>query len=287
MAKKRIQEIKVGLFIFVGIALAFIFVFSIGGEKHLFEDQYTLYVDFKDVGGLRAGAPVRLAGVDVGTVEMVSFSSELTSKLIRVELKIKTDVKDRIRKNSIASIKTKGVLGDKYISITMGNPDEKILEDGKHLTSSETVELFGYLERADRIVDNTVSITESLDTFLKPIKDKESGENVASIIAAADEIVKEVKDGEGSLHTLIYGGKDETADTISNLDASLVSLRSILEKVDKGEGTLGALVNDPSAYEDLKILLGGANRSKVIKAVVNYTIQKRKKEKLKEEKEKK
>ncbi len=286
MAKKRIQEIKVGLFIFAGIALAFIFVFSIGGEKHLFEDQYTLYVDFKDVGGLRAGAPVRLAGVDVGTVEMVSFSSELKSKLIRVELKIKTDVKDRIRKNSIASIKTKGVLGDKYISITMGNPDEKILEDGKYLTSSETVEIFGYLERADKIVDNTVSITESLDIFLKPIKDKKSGENVASIIEAADEIVKEVKDGEGSLHTLIYGGKDETADTISNLDASLVSLRSILDKVDKGEGTLGALVNDPSAYEDLKILLGGANRSKVIKAVVNYTIQKRKKEKLKEEKEK-
>ena len=286
MAKKRIQEIKVGLFIFVGIALAFIFIFSIGGEKHLFEDQYTLYVDFKDVGGLRAGAPVRLAGVDVGTVEMVSFSSELKSKLIRVELKIKTDVKDRIRKNSIASIKTKGVLGDKYISITMGNPGEKILKDGQSLTSSETVELFGYLERADRIVDNTVSITESLDTFLKPIKEKGSGENVASIIKAADEIVKEVKDGEGSLHTLIYGGKDETADTISNLDASLVSIRSILEKVDKGEGTLGALVNDPSAYEDLKILLGGANRSKVIKAVVNYTIQKRKKEKLKEEKEK-
>jgi phospholipid/cholesterol/gamma-HCH transport system substrate-binding protein len=285
MAKRTIQEIRVGLFIFVGLALAFIFVFSIGSEKHLFEKQYTLYVHFKDVGGLRAGAPVRLAGVDVGTVSMVSFPTDLKKKLIDVELKINTNVKKRIREDSVASINTKGVLGDKYISITMGSPDKKIMADGQRLTSVESVELFGYLERADKIVDNTLSITESLDTFLKPIKDKKSGENVASIIESADEIVTEIKDGEGSLHTIIYGGQEETADTISNLDASLVSLRSILEKVDKGEGTLGALVNDPTAYEDLKILLGGAKRSKVIKAVVNYSIQKKKKEIEKEEKQ--
>ncbi len=283
MAKKTIQEIRVGLFIFVGLALAFILVFSIGSEKHLFEEQYTLYVHFKDVGGLRAGAPVRLAGVDVGTVSMVSFPTDLEKKLIDVELKISTDVRKRIRTDSVASIKTKGVLGDKYVSITMGSPSKKMLADGQRLESEESVELFGYLERADKIVDNTLSITESLDAFLKPIKEKKSGENVARIIESADDIVTEVRDGEGSLHTIIYGGKEETADTISNLDASLVSLRSILEKVDKGEGTLGALVNDPTAYEDLKILLGGANRSKVIRAVVKYSIQKKKKEKEKEE----
>jgi len=283
MAKKTIQEIRVGLFIFVGLALAFILVFSIGSEKHLFEEQYTLYVHFKDVGGLRAGAPVRLAGVDVGTVSMVSFPTDLEKKLIDVELKISTDVRKRIRTDSVASIKTKGVLGDKYVSITMGSPSKKMLADGQRLESEESVELFGYLERADKIVDNTLSITESLDAFLKPIKKKKSGENVARIIESADDIVTEVRDGEGSLHTIIYGGKEETADTISNLDASLVSLRSILEKVDKGEGTLGALVNDPTAYEDLKILLGGANRSKVIRAVVKYSIQKKKKEKEKEE----
>ena len=276
MAKKTIQDIKVGLFIFIAIALAFIVVFSIGSEKQLFESQYTLYANFKDVGGLREGAPVRLAGVDVGTVSRVWFLDDLEEKLVGAELKINKSVKERIRSDSTASIQTMGLLGDKFIFITMGDPTERILKDGDFITSSETVSLYGYIERADKIVGNIESITDSLDNFLSPLKKEESGEDVAKIIKTTDELVSEIKDGQGTLHTLIYGGEEE--DTVDDLNDSLAKLNSILTKIDEGEGTLGALINDPTLYEDLKIIMGGAKRSKTIKAVVNHTIKKQKKE---------
>lgn len=277
MAKKTIQEIKVGLFIFIAIALAFIVVFSIGSEKQLFDSQYTLYANFRDVGGLREGAPIRLAGVDVGTVSRVWFLDDLEEKLVGAELKINTSVKERIRSDSTASIQTMGLLGDKFIFITMGDPTEKILKDGDFIPSSETVSLYGYIERADKIVGNIERITDSLDNFLSPLKEKESGEDLAKIIKSTDELVSELKDGQGTLHALIYGGEEEE-DTMSNLNESLSKLNSILTKIDEGEGTLGSLINDPTLYEDLKIIMGGAKRSKTIKAVVDYSIKKKQKE---------
>jgi phospholipid/cholesterol/gamma-HCH transport system substrate-binding protein len=283
MAKKSIQDIKVGLFIFIGIALAFIVVFSIGSEKHLFEPQYTLYVNFKDVGGLREGAPVRLAGVDVGTVSRIWFLDDLAERLIGVELQVKTTVMERIRADSTASIQTMGLLGDKFVSISMGSPDTDILEEGAFIPASETVGLYGYIERADKIVNNIESITDSLDALFSPLKEKGSGDDLARVINATDELVTEIKEGDGTLHALIYGGEEtETSNTISDLNDSVTALKSILEKIDNGEGTLGALVNDPTLYEDLKIVLGGAKRSKVIKTVVDYSIKKKKKEEAEE-----
>lgn len=274
MAKKTFQEIRVGIFIFIGILLAFVMIFSIGGQEQLFQSQYDIYANFTDVAGLREGAPVRLAGVDVGTVSRIWFLSDIDAKMLGVELRLDSGVQERIRKDSVASIKTMGVLGDKYISITMGSSHEPILGDGDYIESTDPIEMYALLDRGDKIVKNVESITESLDSLLVFMKEEESGENVASILANIDEIVSEVRGGEGTLHALIYGGKSTTEDSLSSLDSSLSRLDSILTKIDEGEGTLGALVNDPSAYEDLKIILGGAKRSKALKAVVNITTKK-------------
>jgi phospholipid/cholesterol/gamma-HCH transport system substrate-binding protein len=276
MAAKMAQEIRVGLFIFIGLVLAFIVVFSIGSKNQLFREQYTLFTNFSDVGGLMAGAPIRLAGVDVGTVSRIWFLTDRNKRLVGVELKINTDVKERIHEDSIATIQTMGLLGDKYISITMGSPDQPVLQNGDYLTSTESVELYAYLARADKIVNNIETITDSLNTFLTPIKEGGSGEDVARILKNTDEIVTEIKSGSGTLHTLVYG-EEGTSNAVENLNASTDRLNSILTKVDEGEGTLGALVNDPTLYEDLKTLMGGASRSRIIKAVVDLSLKKGKK----------
>lgn len=277
MATKTTQEIRVGLFIFIGLILAFIVVFSIGGKNQLFREQYTLFTNFKDVGGLIAGSPVRLAGVEVGTVSRIWFLTEREKRLVGVELKINSSVKERIHDDSTASIRTMGVLGDKYIAVTIGSPDKPVLADGDFLTSIETVELLAYLEKADKIVNNIENITDSLNAFMTPLKEGGSGEDVARILSNTDKIVTEIKDGDGTLHSLVYGDTTDGKNTMKKLDNSAERLDSILTKIDSGEGTLGALVNDPTLYEDLKTLMGGAKRSKIIKAVVDITMRKAKK----------
>ncbi len=122
---------------------------------------------------------------------------------------------------------------------------------------------------------------------MTPLKEQDSGEDVARILDNADMIVTEIKEGDGTLHSLVYGDTEGGENTMESLDNSAERLDSILKKIDSGEGTLGALVNDPTLYEDLKTLMGGAKRSRVIKAVVDLSIKKGKKAPpdMKEEKE--
>ena len=83
--------------------------------------------------------------------------------------------------------------------------------------------------------------------------------------------MREVAEGEGILHTLIYE-RPRDQDMVNQLVTAGTRLNSILGKIDAGDGTLGLLVNDPSLYEDLTTLLGGAQRSLVIRSMVRMAV---------------
>jgi phospholipid/cholesterol/gamma-HCH transport system substrate-binding protein len=91
-------------------------------------------------------------------------------------------------------------------------------------------------------------------------------------MANVKDVTGRVKTGPGMLHEAIYR-KDEKG-LVTNLSEAATSLNAILAKVKRGEGTLGAFVNDPTLYEDLTIITGGAKRSGMVKRVVKYTIRK-------------
>src|SRR5688500_19159767 len=112
-------ELKVGVFVFVGILALGAMIIILGSKQDMFARQYPLWTEFKEVSGLAVGAPVRLAGVNVGIVDRIDFPQEGKTDL-RVLLMIRTDVRERIREDSRASISTQGVLGDKFISLTLG-----------------------------------------------------------------------------------------------------------------------------------------------------------------------
>jgi phospholipid/cholesterol/gamma-HCH transport system substrate-binding protein len=99
-----------------------------------------------------------------------------------------------------------------------------------------------------------------------------------------------VRGGKGLLHAILYdpaGGElvnnlsvasGSAGDLMKDLSSTVKSIDNIVKKVERGEGTLGGIVNDPTVYEDLKVILGGAKRSTIIKALVRYTIKQKKAE---------
>jgi hypothetical protein len=102
------------------------------------------------------------------------------------------------------------------------------------------------------------------------IYDEYTGGGVGSIersLARFENILREIDQGEGILHSLIYDAPTEQDLVIEALEAG-ARLNSILAKIDRGEGTLGMIVNDPTLYEDLKLLVGGANRSAVVRGMI-------------------
>ncbi|HEY3066561.1 MAG TPA: outer membrane lipid asymmetry maintenance protein MlaD [Methylomirabilota bacterium] len=118
-------NVAVGIFVVLGIlALGYLSIKL--GRVSLFGSRgYEVSVDFPSIGGLKAGSSVEIAGVDVGEVERIG----LVDYQARVVLRINTDVK--LQEDSIASIKTKGLIGEKYIRISPGGSDKVIPPGGK------------------------------------------------------------------------------------------------------------------------------------------------------------
>ncbi|HET7506322.1 MAG TPA: outer membrane lipid asymmetry maintenance protein MlaD [Kofleriaceae bacterium] len=130
MANPSRLEISVGVFVALGLAIVAYLAVSLGNVRILAGDQTTLVARFSSIGDLRKAAPVRIAGVSVGKVGKI----ELADYVARIELLIDADVK--IPSDTIASIRTSGLLGESFVSLSPGG-SERMLRDGDAIVQTE------------------------------------------------------------------------------------------------------------------------------------------------------
>jgi len=129
--KKFDIELTVGFFLLMGIlSLAYMSV-KLGKLEVMGGGSYTLYAEFEKVGGIKPGAVIEIAGVDIGTIKSI----RLDNYQALIELSIRNGVK--IQEDAIASIKTKGLIGEKYVQISPG-ASEKILTGGGKIRETES-----------------------------------------------------------------------------------------------------------------------------------------------------
>lgn len=266
MDRKVANNVVVGVFITLGV-IAFVFLlFNIGGGTSLFSSQLHVIGRFTQVKGLHQGSEVSLSGLRIGVVKDIRIASDGSKDLI-VELAISKKFAANLRKNSSATIKTQGVLGDKYVEVSIGSEDSPPLRNGDPINSGEQADLFtrsgNLVTDVSRYFDKDGEVTVLLHNLNK------LSENLVDLSS-------QFKNQKSAVHELIYGNSG------THINKSVASLDSILQKIDQGEGTLGALVNDPSVYEDLKTMMGGAKRSTVLKYFMKQFIDSGEKEAVKE-----
>ena len=116
--KDLIREILAGAFFLLGVIVLFVFIFTIGRDKGLTEKKFQISILFRNVGGLTEGAPVRLAGVNIGTVSSIEFlEQETQGRRVKVELNIFEKFRKQLNGSVRFTIKTEGLLGEKLVEI--------------------------------------------------------------------------------------------------------------------------------------------------------------------------
>ena len=305
MEGDRGLSLRVGAFVLLALAGLATAILSISSQSGIFTPRYALFAHFQNVQGLVGGASVRLAGTRVGRVERVSLGARPTGEpAVEVVLHIERAVQQRIRSDSSASIGTIGLLGDRYVEIAIGTGAGRVLQDGDGIPSVDPRNLDAVIDRGAVALDNIATLAGHLNSVFEEFDRKESGvalvdslaalgdianevregegllhsliydeyagsgvESIESSLATLEKILKEIDEGEGVLHTLIYEAPEEQDVVFQVLEAG-ARLNSILAKIDRGEGTFGLLLNDPTLYEELKLLVGGANRSAVVRTMI-------------------
>ena len=251
--RERSIAIRAGVFLAMGLALAGLVIFIIGKERNFFDRQVTLMGAFADVDGLQLDAPVRLGGLQVGRVTHIEFATDLEDKRILVTLQIAEKFHDRVRKDSIARVTNRGILGDKAVDISLGTPAAERLEDGAEITTGASGELTALIKGAGEIVDNTVAITTDLRVIVKAYTDPDLKKDLMGFVKGARGLVDEVQTGKGAVHALIYDKKTgadmqrlmtSVADTVARLDGAVAQVEIMLRDVREKDGTLHALIYD-------------------------------------------
>ena len=315
MDRDRRTSLWVGLFALAALVAFAGAVLSLTAERGFWKPRYRLVAYFESVQGLVQGAPVRLAGKDVGSVESVSFSPLGSSKPpIRVEISVDASVQDRIRSDSQATVGTIGLLGDRYVELTLGSEAGEVLADGAELRSATPLDPSDVMAKGTLALDGVAQLANNLNQVVLDFGKQMGVSRMADAARAFADVATQVREGKGLLHSLIY--EPSQGRGLESLDRSLVMLEnalskvaqgdgvlhsliyepapkgefltqtaqagehlnSILGKIDRGEGTLGMLVSDPTLYDDLKQLVGGAQRSLLVRSLVRMSTESQGKE---------
>ncbi len=259
MRRKLDIEIKAGIFLFFSLVVAMITILMMGGGKSLFERNYKIKMEVPDAGGLAKGAVVRSGGLKIGRVEEISFTSNYDSVVIT--LLINQKYQQRVRKDSLVRFQTQGVLGDKYLEIAGGSADQAALAEGESIHAEEGKDLSTVLSDGSSAVQLLKENLANLKVITGSMAQKNQMANIMRDLESTTANLKAVT------HAMKAGNlTQELATTVKNF-------RLVSEKVKNGEGTIGALFTDASLYEDLKGLIGGANRSNVLKFFVRQAVK--------------
>jgi phospholipid/cholesterol/gamma-HCH transport system substrate-binding protein len=250
---------RVGVLLLASLAVAVFAIFFIGKETSLFSLKNEYFIRFQSVSGLKAGNPVQLNGVEVGTVERVILPEDPDESTIQVWITIERRYAERVRQDSQGRIKTLGLLGDKYVEITSGSPEAPQVASGEEIPAAPATDVDALLASGEDTMDNVVAISASLKSILERMESGEGllgqltantpegerfSESVVRTMETVERVANKIEGGEGPLGHLL-----NDAEMSARLDSVLTRLDTLLADAREGEGLLPAMLNDPATKE--------------------------------------
>jgi phospholipid/cholesterol/gamma-HCH transport system substrate-binding protein len=282
---KNTLETRLGIY-FVLVAFAGVLLLELSGIG-LFKRGYTLHGDFLSVQELKAGDPVKMAGVQVGRVEKIGFHENK----VRVSMRLTRE--HQIRTDSIATVKFTGLMGQNFVSLSLGSAVTHFQHDDV-LKTTEQADLSSLIARLDDVASGVENLTksfsgDSIQNILGPMTDflKQNNPRFAILFANLQRISQEIADGKGTVGKLISddtlhrsllassqdfqaASKDlrglvpdtraalgeakstlaEARSTISTAKETVNDAKKVVGEINEGKGTLGKLAKDEALYRE-------------------------------------
>lgn len=292
-------QVRVGVFIICALLFLAGGIILMGKKTKLFTTTGTLSVIMRDVAGLKVGAPVWLAGIDVGIVTRLGFEHPETSNEVEIVLEVDKESLKKIGPDSVVTIKTRGLMGEKYVDITPGaayatTPVRRLvgqqtvrLEDVMKKADSSFEMLNGIIGRVNqgegtlgrfsrdpKLYENLVLLSRQLNqivvninsgkgTIGKLIGSREPYDRLVAILERADQTLQEIREADGTMNRFIHDRQlyDKLVSLADKSVQAADDVRALNRKISSPEGTIGLLINDRKLYDRSTDLLTRADNS--------------------------
>jgi phospholipid/cholesterol/gamma-HCH transport system substrate-binding protein len=254
---------RVGLFVLLGAAALFAGVVLVGTQEGLFHPTFRVSAYVNSVEGVRSGSAVRLDGVDIGIVDGVEVSPR--DNKVRLDLKLNAGAKGFVRKDSYATIRPEGLVGNYYVDVTVGSPAGEQIEDGDLIRSREAIRLTDVLDNTDAIMEN---IRRSSGELTKTLAAINEGHGTLGKLIASEEIYRHLEHMSSQADAGVTGavGKVDTLsvsvrDVVHRADSVLANMNAMCTRLNGGEGTIGALLTERTIYDSLLLAVRNTVRA--------------------------
>ena len=241
------SELKIGVLTILAITIAATTIFMLTGGRGFFWQRYNLKTRFDNVAGLKAGSPVRVAGVEVGTVTSVD---DFVGEEVDVSLEVNKSMRERITTGSIAYLGSVSLLGESAVDITPSTKGTPIPDWGYIPPGRAKGQIADVAEQAQQSVAEITKlvsdIREGKGTVGKLMTDERLYTDLEQFVASAGELTRGIRDGRGTLGRLVNDPK-----TANALEASLANIQRMTDQINAGQGSLGKLVKDDAFANSL------------------------------------
>lgn len=277
MSPGRSTEFKVGIFVTLALVIGAGLVFTLGNRSALFSARTTYTTVFENVSGLRPGSPVRLAGIDVGTVDTIDFAD---GGRIRVTLQIRDDVRtlitgptraDTLDGATVATLGSKGLLGDMLVDLTPGSGQP--LPAGSEIPSRETGGLFGALSQVGDVVGEARPAIQNVRRFTEALADEQFRQDLHTIAHNIATLTQAINEEDGTIPRLIRDPQlaDRVESTLGSVQVATAELaqtarnvRAITGEIQSGDGTAHELIYGQSGARLVSSLADTAGEAATI-----------------------
>ncbi len=239
----RVRPWAIGLFIVVGFAIFTAILFQIGSRQKLFNRHLTLYTEFANLGGLTNGAKVRVSGLDAGQIKKIEIPKDPSQKF-KLELQVEEKIHGIVRKDSVASIETEGVVGDKFVLIKKGSESSPEVHAGAMLPSKEPLDLSALLEKSSGLLTD-------VHGSINDIRGRVDG--------ALDSITRTVNHAD----TLVTHVRPDISGIARNGNQISAKLNTLVTDLNAGKGPAGLILKDQASREQLQSTLANVQQASV------------------------
>jgi len=215
------SQLRVGLTVLFASVTLGVLIFVMSNTGGWLTHKITLRSYFDNAGGLREGAPVRLAGVDIGNVTGIRIVQGKPMTPVEVTMKVNTTYRFNLRKDSVTLLSTAGVLGETYVDVDSSAAKGPEATDGDTLAAREQPDI-------QDVVRASQGTLQNMDALLKRL----------------DSIVAFVESGKGSIGKVVYSPA-----LYDQLSATVAEFKGLMDQVQSGKGSLGPLLTSDEAYK--------------------------------------
>lgn len=272
-------EFKVGALVVIVSTLIGVMSLKVNEGPGLFSRQKHFWFEIPDAGGLIENSAVKSSGIKVGVIEKIELAEHGGA---RIRISVNGDLK--LRKSGAIELRSDGILGDRHVELLLGSTQDELLESGEQILSAkESGSLNAMMKEVGKITESLSSLAQTLNKAASSQGDRETtiGRiilNIEKLTADIAQMTGENKEKIGDIVDNVHGitdqlnkfindespegfkaGWEKAVASLHRIDNTLKNFEEISGKINRGEGTIGRLVNDEDTVEKLNSVLDGAN----------------------------